>query len=67
MPKMKTRKAAAKRFRVTAKGRVKRACANKEHILTKKLRSRKNRLKKGSEVHPSDRAQVRRCLPYDFS
>lgn len=63
MPKMKTRKAAAKRFRVKSSSRIKRACANKEHILTKKPRSRKNRLKKGSIVHPSDMKNVRSCLP----
>ena len=59
---MKTRKAAAKRFRVTASGRIKRASAFKEHILTKKSRLRKNRLKKGSFVHASDMKNVRRCL-----
>ena len=66
MPKIKTKKAASKRFRVAASGRIKRASANKEHILTKKPRSRKNRLKKGAAVHPSDRAAVKACLPNSF-
>ena len=66
MPKIKTRKAASKRFRVTASGRIKRASANKEHILTKKPRSRKNRLKKGSEVSSSDRPLIKACLPNSF-
>ena len=62
--KMKTKKAASKRFRVTSSGRIKRASANKEHILTKKSRSRKNRLKKGGEVHPHDRPLIKACLPH---
>ena len=63
MPKLKTRKAAAKRFRIKASGKIKRSQANCEHILTKKPRDRKNRLKKGTYVNPSDRDLVLRCLP----
>ena len=63
MPKLKTKKAAAKRFRVTASGKIKRGKTNKQHILTKKTRSRKNRLKKVAYVHPSDVPLVKRCMP----
>jgi large subunit ribosomal protein L35 len=63
MPKIKTRKAAAKRFEIRASGKVRRSKANKQHILTKKTRSRKNRLKKAAEVHTVNMAQLRRCLP----
>lgn len=64
MPKLKTKKAAAKRFKVKASGKIKRASASKEHILTKKPRDRKNKLKKGGYVHKSDMSLVTRCLPY---
>lgn len=63
MPKIKTKKAAAKRFKIKSSGKIKRAKANKEHILTKKERSRKNKLKKGGYVHAADKALVLRCLP----
>ena len=63
MPKLKTKRAAAKRFKVTASGKIKRARANKRHILTKKTRSRKNKLKKIGYVHESDVVLVQRCLP----
>ncbi|MCY4381135.1 MAG: 50S ribosomal protein L35 [Proteobacteria bacterium] len=66
MPKVKTKRAAAKRFRVTPSGRIKRACANKEHILTKKSRTRKNRLKKGSVVSSHDRSLIKSCLPNSY-
>ena len=66
MPKVKTRRAAAKRFRVNASGLVKRASANKEHILTKKSRARKNRLKKGSTISSSDMPNVKSCMPNSF-
>jgi large subunit ribosomal protein L35 len=63
MPKMKTKKAAAKRFKVLASGEIKRAHSGKRHILTKKERARKNKLKKSGLVHPSDKGLVIRCLP----
>ena len=63
MPKIKTKKAAAKRFKVRGSGSIKRAHANKAHIATKKSRARKNRLKKTEEVHSSDMALVIRCIP----
>ncbi len=50
MPKMKTKSGAKKRFRVTASGKIKRACQGKNHILTKKDRKRKNTLRQGAYV-----------------
>ena len=64
MPKMKTNKSAAKRFRLTKKGKVKRARAGKGHILTKKSRKRKRKLKQQALVHPTEAKTIRRLLPY---
>jgi large subunit ribosomal protein L35 len=63
MPKIKTKRAAAKRFTVLSSGKVKRSHANKRHILTKKDRGRKNKLKKGGYVDDSNLGLVMRCLP----
>ncbi|MEZ4740974.1 MAG: 50S ribosomal protein L35 [Bdellovibrionota bacterium] len=63
MPKLKTKKAAAKRFKIKASGKIRRAKANKEHILTKMSRSAKNKLKKGGYVSKADTQLVKRCLP----
>lgn len=64
MPKLKTKRAAAKRFRKRAGGTVKRGKAFLRHILTKKNTKRKRHLRGGSEVHAADRAAVRVMLPY---
>jgi large subunit ribosomal protein L35 len=61
--KIKTKKSAAKRFKLKPSGKIKRAKKNKQHILTKKKRSRKNKLKKPAYIHASDRKRVLRCLP----
>jgi len=63
MPKLKTHRGAAKRLKVTGSGRIRRRHANKSHILTKKSRKRKRRLRKGTEVSAADRARVRALLP----
>lgn len=63
MPKMKTNRAAAKRFKITATGKVKRWKAGHRHILTSKDRKRKNRLQAADSVHPTDEGRVRRMLP----
>lgn len=63
MPKLKTKKAAAKRFRIKPSGKIKCDRANHEHIATKKSKNRKNRLKKGSYVAKCDKALVVRCMP----
>ncbi len=63
MPKLKTKKAAAKRFRVKPSGQIKHDCANHEHIATKKSKNRKNRLKKGAFLVKGDRQLIEACLP----
>jgi large subunit ribosomal protein L35 len=62
MPKMKTHRAAAKRFRKTATGRLKRRKAYKSHILAKKSRKRKRNLRKPALVARSDEKRVKRML-----
>ena len=65
MPKVKTKKSAAKRFRVTGSGKkIFRRKANKNHLLEHKSPSRKNRLSKLTLVHESDVKEVRLMLPY---
>ena len=62
MPKQKTKRAAMKRFTRTGSGERKRFHANHSHILTKKTRKRKNRLKKGDLVSSADFPRVNRLL-----
>ncbi|HEU4364633.1 MAG TPA: 50S ribosomal protein L35 [Candidatus Krumholzibacteria bacterium] len=62
MPKLKTNRAAMKRFRKTGTGKVRRNKAFKSHILTKKTTKRKRGLRKASLVHPTDLRRVRRML-----
>ena len=62
MPKMKTKSAAKKRFKVTATGKIKRACSGKNHILTKKDRNRKNNLSYGAYVHATPLKNVEKYL-----
>ncbi len=62
MPKMKTNRGAAKRFRFSATGKIKRKKAYASHILTKKSRRRKRNLRKAGLVHPSDARRVRRMI-----
>ena len=64
MPKLKTRKAVAKRFRITKSGKVKRMKAGRSHILTKKSRARKRHLRKSGLVSSSFLKRVKRQLPY---
>ncbi|MBN1903336.1 50S ribosomal protein L35 [Candidatus Sumerlaeota bacterium] len=59
MPKMKSKRSAAKRFKVSAKGKILRNKANHSHILTKKTRKRKRQLKAGAQVSRSDRKRMR--------
>ncbi|VAW33291.1 LSU ribosomal protein L35p [hydrothermal vent metagenome] len=63
MPKMKTRKAASKRFKKTASG-FKRGYANKSHILTKMSQKRKRNLRGTDVVAKSDVKKVQAMLPY---
>ncbi len=62
MAKMKTHRAAAKRFGKTASGKLKRRRAYKSHILAKKTRKRKRRLRKATLVAASDIRRVKRML-----
>jgi len=64
MPKIKTKKAAAKRFKVTGTGKFKHQKANKTHILTKKSPKRKMNLRKMGMVDKTNEAAVRAMLPY---
>ncbi|MHB1514310.1 MAG: 50S ribosomal protein L35 [Acidiferrobacteraceae bacterium] len=64
MPKLKTNRGAAKRFRKTASGGFKTAHSHLRHILTKKSTKRKRHLRSGMMVHKSDVAGVRRMLPH---
>jgi len=64
MPKMKTHRSAAKRFRVTGSGKVVRAHAYLGHLLRKKSAKRKRRLSLPAEVHPSDESRIDALLPY---
>lgn len=64
MPKMKTKRGAAKRFKVRANGTIKRAQAFKRHILTKKTTKNKRQLRGTIEVHASDKQAVRSMMPY---
>jgi large subunit ribosomal protein L35 len=64
MPKMKTNRATAKRVKRTAGGKFKRMRANKSHILTKKTRKRKRRLRQSDLVAPSDSKKLSKILPY---
>ena len=66
MPKMKTRKAAAKRYSVTANGKVKFKKQGLRHILTKKSSGRKRNLRKAGVLNPSEVPEIRRLLPYKF-
>jgi large subunit ribosomal protein L35 len=64
MPKMKTNKSAAKRFRISGKGRVRRPKGGGNHLLCEKSRKRLRRLRKNDMVDKSFEARVKRLMPY---
>lgn len=64
MPKMKTNRGAAKRFKATGGGRIRRSKAYSSHILTKKSTKRKRNLRKSGLIAGPDERAVRRMLPY---
>ena len=64
MPKLKTHRGAAKRFKATASGRFKRSKAYKNHILTKKTTKRKRQLDTATYIDASDQRRVEHMLPY---
>jgi large subunit ribosomal protein L35 len=65
MPKLKTKRGAAKRFRRTASGKIVRRRAFKSHLLTGKAPQRKRRLRQEAPIARADQARLRRMLPYD--
>jgi large subunit ribosomal protein L35 len=67
MPKMKTNRAAAKRFKITAKGKIKRRRANLRHILVNRTRKRKRRLGKPTLVDKTNERAIKALLPYGVS
>ena len=64
MPKQKTRRSAAKRFSITAKGRVKRRKGFLRHILSHKSTKQKRHLRKRTLVDKADEKSIKRLLPY---
>ncbi|HWT00679.1 MAG TPA: 50S ribosomal protein L35 [Pyrinomonadaceae bacterium] len=64
MPKLKTHKGAAKRFRLTATGKIKRGHSHARHILTKKTTKRKRQLDIDVLVSEGDQKRVEAMLPY---
>ena len=63
MPKMKTKRAAAKRFKKTGTGKIKRHHAYMSHILTKKSQGRKRKLRKAGLISDADKHAVNRMIP----
>ena len=64
MPKLKTHKGAAKRFKKTGTGKVKRTHAFARHILTSKSRTRKRRLGQSAIADDANAAEIKRMIPY---
>ena len=64
MPKIKTKRGAAKRFKVTGSGKIVRAKGWKSHLLEWKSPKRKRKLRQGTVVSPADTTRIRRLIPY---
>lgn len=64
MPKLKTQRGVAKRFKLTSKGKIKRKMAFKSHLLTKKSSNRKRNLRRMILVSSSNIKSVKKMLPY---
>ena len=64
MPKMKTKRGAAKRFKATASGKIKRRKGWKSHLLEWKSPKRRRRLRKSVLVSTADARRIKRLLPY---
>ncbi len=62
MPKMKTSKTAAKRFKVSGTGKLRRQKANRQHLFEKKSSVRTRRLAGTTDVHPGDTKNIKRLL-----
>ena len=63
MPKMKTHRGAAKRFKKTGTGKIVRSKSNKQHILTKKTAKRKRKLRQPALVSNVDKKRLEQMLP----
>lgn len=66
MPKLKTNKAARKRFKITAGGKVLVPATKRRHLLTDKTSSSKRKLRRWQAADESDQKRVRSLLPYDL-
>lgn len=64
MPKIKTNRAAAKRFRVTGSGRIKRNKGFKSHLLSSKGKKRKRKLRRAAMVAAVETKNIRKLIPY---
>jgi large subunit ribosomal protein L35 len=64
MPKIKTNRGAAKRFKKTGSGKIKRSHAFTSHILTSKTRKRKRNLRKSAVVEAVDHKNILKLIPY---
>ena len=64
MPKIKTRKSAAKRYSITGSGKVKYKKQGLRHILTKKSRKRKRKLRQAATLSPAEARRARQLVPY---
>lgn len=64
MPKLKTHRGAAKRFRTTKSGRIKRGQAFRSHILTKKSTKRKRFLRKAAYLSCANASSIKKLIPY---
>jgi large subunit ribosomal protein L35 len=64
MPKMKTNRSAAKRFKRTGSGKIKRNKAYHSHILTKKSPKRKRNLRKSDVISSADKKRMNKLIPY---
>ena len=62
MPKMKTRRAAAKRFKLTGRGRIKRNKANHSHMLIRRSKSAKRKMRKAGYIVSAEKNRVRKML-----
>lgn len=67
MPKLKTRKSASKRLKVTGTGKFRHFRRGRRHILGKKSRKHKRRLRKDAAVKSTDTRRCRSCLPYGLA
>jgi len=64
MPKLKTQRGLAKRVKVTARGKIKRAKAFHSHLLSSKTPKMKRRLSKSDTIHPADMKRIKSLIPY---